>query len=192
MSELERRYLTLDVAEVRADGEDDPKIVGYAAMFNRYSEDLGGFREQIQRGAFKRSLAEGADVRALVDHDPSRILGRNTAGTLKIKEDREGLRVEIVPPDTTVGRDAVVSLRRGDISGMSFGFRTVTDKWNKVDGENVRTLVDVDLFDVSVVTYPAYPDTAVAVRSRDLWEGETEPTGSRQTMRMRLALADAV
>ena len=150
--------------EFRDAGE--PVIEGYAAVFNRLSNDLGGFRERISPGAFTRTIAEGADVRALVDHNSSMIVGRTKAGTLTLTEDDTGLRVRIKPPDTTVGRDLVASIRRGDISQMSFSFVVAPagDEWRLDDrGRTIRTLTDADLFDVSPVTFPAYSDTTVAV-----------------------------
>ena len=141
-------------------------------MFDKLSDDLGGFKERIAKGAFDRTLKDGADVRALVDHNPSLILGRNKSGTLKLKVDSKGLRTTIDLPDTTVGRDIKTTIDRGDVDGMSFGFRTQTDAWELQDGETVRTLKDVDLFDVSVVAFPAYPDTSVALRSKDKAEQE--------------------
>lgn len=148
-------------------------ISGYAAVFNTLSDDLGGFREKIAPGAFKRSLKENADVRALIDHSPTKILGRSRAGTLEMREDKVGLRVDIHPPDTQVGRDIIESIRRGDVDQMSFGFQTINDAWITVEGEQVRELRDVDLFDVSVVTFPAYPDTSAAVRSLGQWRLES-------------------
>jgi len=107
-------------------------------------------------------------VRALVDHDPSKVLGRwPKPGTLKLAEDDKGLRMEITPPDTTYGRDIVESVRRGDITGASFGFqiREKGEKWTEDGKVQVRELIDVDLFDVSVVTYPAYDSATVGVRA---------------------------
>lgn len=145
-------------------------IVGHAAVFNRMSEDLGFFREKIEPGAFKQTLADKDDVRALFNHDPNNVLGRSTAGTLRLKEDDEGLRVEIDPPDTQLARDLMVSIDRGDVSQMSFGFETRKDEWDHSDKQNpVRTLVDVKLYDVSPVTFPAYPDTDVAARAWAAW-----------------------
>ena len=163
--DMERR--TFSVREFRVEGADGlpPKISGHAAVFDQLSEDLGGFRERIAKGAFERTLKEGADVRGLFNHDPNFILGRSTAGTLRLKEDISGLLTEIDPPDTQFARDLLVSMKRGDISQMSFGFYTKQDKWDKLDGAWVRTLLDAELFDVSIVTYPAYPQTDAAVRS---------------------------
>lgn len=169
MRELERRCF--QAREMRVEGEGESrKIVGYAAVFDVMSEGLPGFQEVIAPGAFGKSLAAGADVRALVDHDPGRILGRNTAGTLDVREDDKGLAVEIDPPDTTAGRDIVTSIERGDVTGMSFAFRTIEDKWETKEGGDVRTLIEVELHDVSVVAFPAYPDAVVALRSLDEWK----------------------
>lgn len=163
MKDKELRSFALN--EFRVDSENDkPKMYGHAAMFDSLSEDLGGFRERIAPGAFSKSL-ESADIRALFNHDSNIVLGRNKSGTLRLKEDQSGLAIEIDPPDTQAARDLLVSMNRGDISQMSFGFRTIADKWAKLDGEWIRTLLEVDLFDVSPVTYPAYNSTDIAVRS---------------------------
>jgi len=147
--------------------EDKPtRLVGYAAVFNQATELYPGYFERIANGAFTRTLKEGADVRALVDHDPSKIIGRSTAdpATLDLEENAKGLKVSITPPDTQVGRDIVESVSRGDVDQMSFAFRTVAYEWEEKGDTATRTLTDVDLFDVSIVTYPAYPQTSVAVR----------------------------
>jgi len=192
--DIERRFAPLgELRLVEPEGDDAaPVIEGYAAVFNVLSEDLGGFREKIAPGAFANTI-KTADVRALVNHDPNLLLARNKSGTLKLSEDEIGLLDTITPPDTQVGRDTVTSMRRGDLTGQSFAFRTITDSWAMEDGGEVRTLEEVELFDVSVVTYPAYPDTSVAVRSLDEWRTahkEDEHTGSRARMGMRLRLAD--
>ncbi len=125
-----------------------PTLEGYAAVFDEPSEPIGGmFLEFVDRGAFTRSLASGPDVRALVDHDPSKILGRSTAGTLRLREDSHGLLASITPPDTTVGRDIAESVRRGDVSQMSFAFSVVGQAWEEPEGDQLprRHLVDVDL-----------------------------------------------
>jgi len=170
----DREFRACQELRIERGPDDRPRLVGYAAVFNSRSQLLAGpsqqgFSEIIRPGAFKRSLAAGADVRALVNHDPSLILGRRKAGTLKVEEDERGLRVEIMPGDTQVGRDAVENVRRGDIDGMSFGFLTPRggDRWN---GEvpPLRELLDVDVFDVSIATYPAYLRPDVAVRSLEI------------------------
>jgi HK97 family phage prohead protease len=158
--------------EERSDGL-GPKITGYAAVFNKWSEDLGGFKERISSGAFKKAIPK-SDVRGLFNHDPNYILGRQSNGTLQIKEDKNGLWMEIDPPDTPLIRDLVLApIKRGDITQQSFGFIVKKDTWDNIDGEKkdkpvTRTIVEVDeLFDVSPVTFPAYPDTSVALRSME-------------------------
>ena len=156
------------IKELRVhDDSDGPMITGYAAVFDMLSEDLGGFRERVLPGAFTDTLKGKPDVKALIDHDSSKILGRTTAGTLTLEEDKKGLAVRISPADTTAGIDVLKSIKRGDIDQMSFAFQTVTDRWHTEDEEEIRELVAVNLFDVSVVTFPAYPDTSVAIRSND-------------------------
>jgi hypothetical protein len=186
---------TFQVEELRVvsnEGE-APVIEGYAAVFGVLSEDLGGFREMIEPGAFKRTLEEGADVLALWDHESPYVLGRRSNDTLLLKEDEKGLRVRILPPDTQWARDALVSIRRGDVKQMSFGFRTVRDEWHQDDAGAVsRTLLDVDLFEVSPVAFPAYRDTVVEARARfEQFKagGQAAPEGEARTPRVRLALA---
>ena len=185
--------LELRAADDQADGSKAPVIIGYASVFDSLSEDLGGFREIVKPGAFTRTLREGADVRALVDHDPSRVLGRAKAGTLRMSVNAKGLRVEIDPPDTTAGRDILTSIKRGDVDGMSFAFRTVLDEWRMEGPVVIRELLDVDLVDASVVTYPAYPATEVGLRSLDIYKRAQDVaklSGRPGLMRMRLRLAD--
>lgn len=167
----ERRVIECELrVEERADKT--PVLVGYAAVFGKRSVDLGGFTEEVAPGAFSKSI-RADDVVALVDHDPSLILGRTSANTLTLSEDETGLRMEIDLPDTTVGRDLAVSVKRGDIKGASFGFRTITDDWNMQDGKSHRTLIEAQLRDVSPVTFPAYPDTSIAMRSLSDWKAKT-------------------
>lgn len=164
MKNMERR--TFDVSEMRAitNGDGLRKIVGYAAVFNSLSEEMCGFREKIAPGAFGKSVLAD-DIRALWNHNSDHVLGRNKSGTLALSEDDRGLKIEVDPPDTQWARDLMVSIDRGDVDKMSFGFRTITDKWEMVGGQEIRTLIEVKLFDVSPVTFPAYPDTQVALRS---------------------------
>lgn len=185
----ERRYFNLQniTIETRdADGgAKTPVIRGHAAVFNQLSEDLGGFREKIQPGAFAEAINRD-DVRALFNHDPNYVLGRNTAGTLRMTEDPIGLLVEIDPPDTQVARDLMVSMQRGDITQMSFGFIVEAQSWD--EGENgavTRTIKKAGLFDVSPVTYPAYPQTDVAVRSLEAFKKEKSDgdAGFAETLR---------
>lgn len=173
MSEIERRTMT--GVEIRAEDGKPTKIVGYAAVFSSLSEELYGFREMVMPGAFDRALKEKHDVRALVNHDENQILGRTKAGTLKLSVDKRGLKAEIEPPDTQAARDAVTSVKRGDLDGMSFAFRTLTDAWRTQDGEQIRELLDLELVDVSVVAFPAYPATTVSARALEQAKAAAAP-----------------
>lgn len=166
---IERRaFPFMEVRVDGGDGDDLPKIVGYAAVFNQWSELLGGsgFREIIRPGAFSKTI-KTADVRALWNHDPNFVLGRTKSRTLKLTEDDYGLAIEIIPPNTQWARDLLESIRRGDVDQMSFGFRTVKDRWGTENDQTVRELLEVELFEVSPVTFPAYPQTSVTVRSAE-------------------------
>lgn len=157
------RYL--EPSELRVDGEKERRLYGYAAVFNVLSEPMWGFREKIAPGAFKESI-EKDDIRALWNHNPDKILGRTRAKTLFLSEDSHGLHFEVLLPDTQTARDLAESVRRGDVSQNSFGFMLMDksgEEWNE-DG-TVRVLKKVRLLDVSPVTYPAYKDTEVHVRS---------------------------
>lgn len=160
----ERRTLTQPV-EFRSAGDRQLTATGYASVFNRRSVNLGGFVEVVSPTAFNKTVKE-ADVRALFNHDPSKLLGRSSAGTLRLGVDATGLHYELDLPDTTDGRDVAVLLERGDITGSSFGFRMIEDEWGETeDGFPERTLLSVALRDISPVTYPAYPDSEAALRS---------------------------
>lgn len=180
-----------------------PVIRGHAAVFHHLSQDLGGFREQVIPGAFQDSIISD-DVRALFNHDPSMVLGRNKAGTLRLSEDQRGLAIEVDPPDTQFARDLITSMRRGDISQMSFAFRIPPggQDWAKdSSGATIRTLKKINLQDVSPVTFPAYLGTDVAVRAfqefsaheRELLEAHEREARKRDNdvlrMRFRHALA---
>lgn len=160
---LETRTLTRPL-EVRA-ATTGRTIAGYAAVFNSTADIGDSFREVIAPGAFSGSL--NADVRALIDHDSGRVIGRTTAGTLRLREDANGLAVEIDLPDTTDGRDLATLIERGDVSGMSFGFVVTKQMWDETGPTPTRTIQAVDLREVSVVAFPAYDDTSIALRSLD-------------------------
>lgn len=160
--------------EVREAKSGPGTIVGHAAVYfvpgdegTRYMiwDDI---EERIARGAFDRALREKQDVRALFNHDASLVLGRTASGTARLTLDDVGLRYEVDAPDTQVGRDTVTSVRRGDVTGSSFGFsvrkETVTRETRDGRTYYIRTLEDVDLYDVSPVTFPAYEGTDAGAR----------------------------
>jgi HK97 family phage prohead protease len=187
----ERRYLPR--AELRAVEQDGKPtvLVGQAIVYNSPSEDLGGFVETIKPGAFTESL-KTTDLRALVDHNTSLILGRQSSGTLRIKDGPRSMAVEIDLPDTSYARDLVVSVDRGDMSGMSFSFLTIEDEWfTDADGNTSRTVIKADIVEVSAVTFPAYPETTLALRSLDRWQHERSaavPICNDEVARLRVRL----
>jgi len=165
----EERIFPLTDIEVRAaDGDEPPRITGHSAVFNKWSEDLGGFKERVMPGAFTKTIGE-ADIRSLFNHDPNYVLGRTKAGTLALSEDKRGLAIDVLAPTTDTIRDLVLEpMRRGDIDQASFSFRTVRDEWREPKKEGTlweRDLLEVKLFDVGPVAFPAYVQTDMAVRS---------------------------
>lgn len=167
---MEKEIRTMsDSIEIRSENNEPAKIIGYAARFNSPSEEMWGFVEQIRPGAFLKAL-EKSDARALFNHDPNLILGREKSGTLKLSEDEVGLRYEITPPDTQWAKDLISSIQRGDVSQSSFAFSMTggVEEWDDSKEPAVRTIVEVGkLYDISPVTYPAYPSTSVNVRSME-------------------------
>lgn len=167
--ELERRSVVIKELRVIDTTEEsaEPVIEGYASVFDSWSESLGGldpFVEKVCKGAFAQTI-QVDDIRALFNHDPNYVLGRNKSGTLELQEDDKGLLVRIKPPQTQWAKDLLVSIGRGDITQMSFGFTVEADKWSYEDGKDIRELLKVKLFDVSPVTFPAYSQTECGVRS---------------------------
>ena len=166
---IERRFLAADGLELRAEGE-SRRISGYFALYDRFSPVYGRFRERIAPGFFDEAMQK-SDVRALFNHDESRILGRNRAGTLRLRSDATGLYGEVDPvPKTATGDEVLENLRLGNLTGASFAFTLPPeggDAWAKAsDGNWERTLLRAEeLYDVSVVTVPWYSDTSVAARS---------------------------
>lgn len=162
---LTRSFFELTDIETRADDAGKTTIAGYAARFESLSVSFGWFKEKIRAGAFAESLKKN-NVRALWNHNMDMVLGSTKAGTLRLKEDDKGLRFELDLPDTQTGKDAAISIKRGDVDGVSFGFRVLKQEWDEKDPKNVvRTLVEVDLREISPTAFPAYPSTSVKVRS---------------------------
>lgn len=158
-----------------AEAGTNPIIVGYAAVFDQRT-DLGFFTESIAPGAFTESLSRGDDVRALIDHDPSKIIGR-TPKTLRLEEDSRGLRYEVTPPETAIARDLITNIAAGLITQSSFGFYIEEEVLNKTGDKPHFTITRARLFDVSPVTFPAYEGTSVSLQ-RDQ-EGAAEQLSKR-------------
>jgi HK97 family phage prohead protease len=172
-NQMEKRIFNI---ETRVDSTEDGKhlVVGHASVYDSRSNNLGGFYEFIERGAFNEELINNSDVRALINHDPNLILARNTSGTLNLTADQRGLKYEFEMPETSYGKDLAISMKRGDITQSSFAFTVAEDDWSTDDeGNNIRTIKKIDrLYDVSPVTYPAYnmAESDLVVAKRGLKE----------------------
>lgn len=170
--------------EVRQKGE-SRSVAGYASVFNSMSEDLGGFREIITPGAFRSVLDNKPDIRALINHDTGRVIGRTAAGTLSLEEDRTGLRFNVSLPPTPEGNALYTSIQRGDISGASFGFRLDYEDYDvSFQGEElIREIRNIaQLYEISVVTFPAYRATEVSARHAKHILNKTHPGNHRSSV----------
>ena len=165
--------------ELRAGTSGLGVLAGYAAVFNRHSQNLGGFVEQVDPAAFNKSLADGVPVMARGNHDDAMLLGTTWAGTLRLSVDGTGLLYEVDLPDTSAGRDFRALAERGDVKWSSFAFRTIEDEWGVTEqGFPLRTLRAVQLVDVAPVNSPAYLDTSVAARSLEASRAAATPPES--------------
>lgn len=163
---MELRKINVEDFEIREEG-DGMSFRGYAAVFNSPSEPLP-FTETIREGAFSKSLRSRATIKMFLNHDSTLVLASTRSKTLKLTEDSKGLLAEAQLPDTTYARDLAVSMKRGDVDSMSFGFTVPSggDRWS--DDGMTRELRQIKLHEVSVVTgFPAYPATSAQVRSID-------------------------
>lgn len=175
-------------AEIRADAETGAiKVSGYAAVFNQEADIGGMFREQIAPGAFKRAIGRD-DVVFLINHD-GLPLARTRSGTLTIREDKHGLFIETEldasDPDVM---SIVPKMKRGDLDKMSFAFRPTVQEWDESGDIPLRTVQEATLYDVSIVTNPAYDGTEIGLRSLEQHR-KTQQTGSNNAARMRMKLA---
>lgn len=169
---------------------DNMIVEGYALKFNSLSDSFGNWREVISPQSLTNT--DLSDVRCLFDHDTSKILGRTTAGTLQINVDDIGLYIRCKLPETSYARDLYESIKRGDVNQMSFGFYLADngDAWTKdTNGEYIRTLTNIEkIYDVSVVSVPAYSDTNVAVAQRNLQLAEDEYKRQQELLMLQLDL----
>lgn len=168
-SNREFRAFAVDKLAIEKRSDSAGTLVGHAAVFNTETDIGGWYREKIKPGAFAESIKKD-DVRALFNHDPNFVLGRNKANTLRMEEDSTGLLVSIDMPDNQFARDLAVTISRGDVTQMSFGFETEVEEIERGEETPLRTLVKVRLWDVSPVTFPAYPTTDVGLRSVEAWQ----------------------
>ena len=168
--EIERRFIPISGAELRAETYGDkPTILGYAARFNIWDGEEDMFWEKIEPGAFSVSIASD-DVRCLFNHESSELLGRKSNQSLRLWEDNLGLWMECdINPDDPLAMSTFAKVKRRDVTGQSFSFRTPKDAWEFEDGETPRrTLVEISLRDVGPVTFPFYEVTSVDIAFRSL------------------------
>jgi len=165
---ITRALFETEGLEVRKGQDGKQSLIGYAVRWDKLSVPIyGSFRERVRAGAFTESLKSN-NVRALWNHNSDFVLGSTGGKTMTLREDDKGLYFEIDLPDTQIGRDAAITIQRGDVTGMSFGFNTRKQEWDETDPKNViRTLIDVDLREISPTPFPAYQQTKVGVRSVD-------------------------
>ncbi len=160
MSNIEKRKIySRGAIEIRG-GRSGNVLTGYAAVFNEPTQ-IWDYDEQILPGAFNRSLSEGADVRALFNHQDSHVIARRSGGTLELSEDAKGLFFRMRVPDTQAARDLIENIRHGNISGMSIGFVVQREEWREDGNRLLRSLLDVELIEISPVTFPAYEGTSI-------------------------------
>lgn len=167
---MERRCMPVETCPVEVETRDGETLIrGYASVF--FVEDEPGteyqlfpdLKERIMPRAFNKALQEKHNARALFNHDPNMILGSVASGTVRLSKDQKGLRYEVKPPASRA--DVVEAIQRGDVSGSSFGFRVIDQKFRTQDGIDIREIHSVELLDVSPVVYPAYTGTSVGIRA---------------------------
>jgi uncharacterized protein len=170
MNKKEMRTFNITNLQTRAGTDTEPiKIIGYAAVFNSKTTIGDWFEEVIMPGAFARTLSENGDVRALFNHNWDKVLGRTKSGTLLLSEDDHGLRFEVELPNTTAARDLAESMERKDIDQCSFSFVATEENWDYSVEPALRTVIEAKLYEISVVSIPAYEETEAAlVRSNEI------------------------
>jgi uncharacterized protein len=165
----ETRIVDITNLQTRDGTGSEPVVIsGYAAVFNSKTSIGDFFEEVIAPGAFARTISENGDIRALFNHNWDHVLGRTRNGTLKVEEDNRGLKFEVELPNTSLARDLAESMRRGDINQCSFGFWATGEAWDYSVEPAVRTLNEIELYEISVVSIPAYEDTEVSLRSKEI------------------------
>lgn len=197
----EVRFIPIESIEMRADADGESRVViGMAAPYE-VQANLGYFKETFARGAFKTSIDEKRDVFALFHHDFKNVLGRTGAGTLTLSDRADGVFYELDMPETSIGNDLLVSIRRKDIGGVSVSwpYSTVKDEWNHTVDPPERRIIEAELIEMSITAIPAYTDTTLAKRSLELSRNESPaghsaseernqtPTPSLQVLRLRAA-----
>lgn len=159
-------FPSIELRAYKSEKEDRMLVEGYAIVFNSESRDLGGFTEVVKENALDDALMRNTDVLALYGHDYQNVLGRQSAGTLSLEKDNRGIKFTLDLPNTQLGRDVYTLVERGDLKGNSFGFTVEKDSWEKKGDKVIRTIEQVrELFEISIVSLPAYEATELTKRS---------------------------
>ena len=160
-------FPSVELRAYKTEEEESRMLVdGYAIVFNSESRDLGGFTEVVKENALDKALERNTDVLALYGHDYQNVLGRQSADTLQLEKDERGIKFTLDLPNTQLGRDVYTLVERGDLKGNSFGFTVEKDSWDKKGDKVIRTIEQVrDLFEISIVSLPAYEATELTKRN---------------------------
>ncbi|MDA1849119.1 HK97 family phage prohead protease [Bacillus cereus] len=190
MDKTETREIVTQKIEIREDDNGNRTLIGYAVKWEKKSLVMGyyrKFREQFKNGAFTETLRND-DQRFLWSHDTSKVLGRTKNNTLRLSEDAVGLRFELDLPNTTLGNDTYISIKRGDVDGVSFGFSMISEEIQEPDDDlMLRTVTKAKLLEVSAVAFPAYPDSEVSARGYDPYRNYVQEK-EKTELRKRLIL----
>lgn len=190
MDKTETREIVTQKIEIREDDNGNRTLIGYAVKWEKKSLVMGyyrKFREQFKNGAFTETLRND-DQRFLWSHDTSKVLGRTKNNTLRLSEDAVGLRFELDLPNTTLGNDTYVSIKRGDVDGVSFGFSMISEEIQEPDDDlMLRTVTKAKLLEISAVAFPAYPDSEVSARGYDPYRNYVQEK-EKTELRKRLIL----
>jgi HK97 family phage prohead protease len=159
-------FPSVELRAYKTEEESRMLVEGYAIVFNSESRDLGGFTEVVKENALDKALERNTDVLALYGHDYQNVLGRQSANTLQLEKDERGIKFTLDLPNTQLGRDVYTLVERGDLKGNSFGFTVEKDSWDKKGDKVIRTIEQVrDLFEISIVSLPAYEATELVKRN---------------------------
>jgi HK97 family phage prohead protease len=159
-------FPSVELRAYKTEEESRMLVEGYAIVFNSESRDLGGFTEVVKENALDKALERNTDVLALYGHDYQNVLGRQSANTLQLEKDERGIKFTLDLPNTQLGRDVYTLVERGDLKGNSFGFTVEKDSWDKKGDKVIRTIEQVrDLFEISIVSLPAYEASELVKRN---------------------------
>ncbi len=169
------KQLELRVNAIEFNSDEEMVLEGYVNKTEQLSKKLGGFREKVEKGCFARAIERAESIKLLFEHNSESLLASTKNGSLSLEEDKKGLKIRATLIDTTLGQDTYKLVKAGLIDAMSFGFYVIEDNWEKVDGENIRTIKDLELIEVSIVENPAYVQSSISARGYEVIENIEVP-----------------